>query len=123
MNKKVATRRPKTTQDLTKQPGPVRMRQLERRSRDLGQEIHRLECTIAAAPRVIRENRLATMNTLPPPERTFTAPARRRNARMPLQKQRAIKRQRFGLICELVIVLTILAAALGWMNQWFHFWN
>lgn len=124
MNKKVRSSRPRYASELTKPLGPARpaqLRQLQKSSRELTEEIHRLECSIAAAPAAMRRRRLATMDTLPAPEPAF-AKTKRRTARMPLQKQRAQRNRRLGLFVELVLVFTTLAAALGWMNQWFHWW-
>jgi hypothetical protein len=125
MNKKVRSTRPRYASELAKplgSPKPAQIRQLQRSSLELQEEIHRLECTIAAAPAAMRRHRLATMDTLPAPERTFS-PRRRQNARLPLQQQRAQRNRRLGVLIELVLVFTTLAAALGWMNQWFHWWN
>jgi hypothetical protein len=124
-NKKVRSSRPRYASELTKplgSPKPAQIRQLQKSSLELKEEIYRLECTIAAAPAAIRRHRLATMDTLPAPERAFS-PRRRQNARLPLQQQRLQRNRRLGVLIELVIVFTTLAAALGWMNQWFHWWN
>ena len=125
MNKKVRSTRPRYASELAKplgSPKPAQIRQLQKSSLELKEEIYRLECTIAAAPAAMRRHRLATMDTLPAPERAFS-PRRRQNARMPLQQQRIQRNRRLGVLIELVIVFTTLAAALGWMNQWFHWWN
>lgn len=125
MNKKVRSTRPRYASELAKPLGsakPAQMRQLQKSSRELTQEIHRLECSIAAAPATMRRHRLATMDTLPAPESAFVK-TRRRTSRMPLQQQRARRNRRLGLFMELIVVFTTLAAALGWMNQWFHWWN
>ena len=125
MNKKVRSRPSKTGSALTLPPTAGRrpqMRQLQSRSRQLNEEIHRLECTIAAAPHAMRSRQLAYIDTLPPPE-PLSSPARRKSKRLPLQQQRAIRRQRLVLLIELTFVLGALAAALGWMNQWFHLWG
>jgi hypothetical protein len=125
MNKKVRSPRPRYAAELVKPLGPAKpsqLRQLQKSSRELTEEIHRLECSIAAAPAAIRRHRLATMDTLPAPEPAF-APSKRRSNRLPLQQQRAIRNRRLGLLAELVIVFTTLAAAVGWMNQWFNWWN
>ncbi len=125
MNKKVRSTRPRYASELAKPLGPAKpaqMRQLQKSSRELTQEIHRLECSIAAAPAAMRRHRLATMDTLPAPESAFVK-TRRRTSRMPLQQQRAQRNRRLGLFMELIVVFTTLAAALGWMNQWFHWWN
>lgn len=124
MNKKVRPPRPRYASELAKPLGPAKpaqMRQLQKSSRELTQEIHRLECSIAAAPAAMRRHRLATMDTLPAPESAFVK-TRRRTSRMPLQQQRAQRNRRLGLFMELIVVFTTLAAALGWMNQWFHWW-
>jgi hypothetical protein len=125
MNKKVRSTRPRYASELAKplgSPKPAQIRQLHKSSLELKEEIYRLECTIAAAPAAMHRHRLATMDTLPAPERAFS-PRRRQNARMPLQQQRIQRNRRLGVLIELVIVFTTLAAALGWMNQWFHWWN
>ncbi len=125
MNKKVRSTRPRYASELAKPLGPAKpaqMRQLQKSSRELTQEIHRLECSIAAAPAAMRRHRLATMDTLPAPE-SAVVNTRRRTSRMPLQQQRAQRNRRLGLFMELIVVFTTLAAALGWMNQWFHWWN
>ncbi len=125
MNKKVRSTRPRYASELAKPLGPAKpaqMRQLQKSSRGLTQEIHRLECSIAAAPAAMRRHRLATMDTLPAPESAFVK-TRRRTSRMPLQQQRAQRNRRLGLFMELIVVFTTLTAALGWMNQWFHWWN
>jgi hypothetical protein len=124
-NKKVRSTRPRYASELAKplgSPKPAQIRQLQKSSLELKEEIYRLECTIAAAPAAMRRHRLATMDTLPAPERAFS-PRRRQNARLPLQQQRLQRNRRLGVLIELVIVFTTLAAALGWMNQWFQWWN
>jgi hypothetical protein len=125
MNKKIRSSRPRYASELAKPLGPaktVQIRQLQQSSRALDEEIHRLECAIAAAPATIRRQRLAAMDTLPAPEPTFTQ-TRRRTSRAPLQQQRVQRNRRLGLYLELILVFTALAAAIGWMNQWFHWWN
>lgn len=120
MNKKVRSSRPKTVHDMTRQDRSARIRQLQRHSNDLSEEIQRLECTIAAAPHAMHQRRLASVNTLPPLH-YYAKPLQPSARRVPLQKQRAAKRHRLGLIIELALVMTALAAALGWMRQWMHF--
>jgi len=122
MNKKVRPQHPKSATEIARQSAPAKMRQIQSRSRQLDQEIHRLECSIAAAPRAQRQHRLATRDTLPPPEPTFSK-ARRATKRQTLHQQHQQQRKLRGLIIELATVLTLLAAALGWMNQWFHWWD
>ncbi len=126
MNKKVRSSRSKTVSDLLKPSEPAKMRQLQTRSRDLNAEIQRLECTIASAPALMRRQRLATIDSLPPlrsPERPAPRGGKATARKMPLHKQREQRRRRVGLLVELALVFTTLAAALGWMNQWFHWWG
>ncbi len=128
MNKKVRSPRSRSASDLltepshTAKPSVRRIRQLETQSRELGDEISRLECSIAAAPAAMRQRRLATRNTLPAPEPTF-AKTRRQTSALPLVQRRARRHARMGKLIELLVVFGLLAAALGWMNQWFHWWG
>jgi hypothetical protein len=121
MNKKVRTRPAKIGPETARHSRRPQLRHLQSRSRELGEEIHRLECTIAAAPHAMRRRRLAYIDTLPPPE-PLSSPARRKTNRLPLHQQRARKRQRVVLMAELTVVVAALAAALGWLKQWFHLW-
>lgn len=122
MNKRVTARRPKSAQDLAKTPvRPAKLKQLKSRSRELEEEIYTLECTIAAAPEAMRRHRLATKDVLPAirPLRS----AKRAPARVPLHLQKAARRRQFALLLELGLVVATFAAVVGWMNQWFHWWN
>ncbi|GEP45566.1 hypothetical protein [Brevifollis gellanilyticus] len=129
MNKKVRASRSRYVSDLLAEPLPSakptksRIRQLESRSRELDDEITRLECSIAAAPVAMRQRRLATRNTLPAPEPTFSRTKRTANGRVPQVQRRARRNARMGKLVELLVVFGVLAAALGWMNQWLHWWN
>lgn len=128
MNKKVRSSRSRSVSDLLAEPLPgakptkSRIRQLESRSRELDDEITRLECSIAAAPVAMRQRRLATRNIMPAPEPTFSRTKRATN-RVPLVQRRARRKARMGKLVELLVVFGVLAAALGWMNQWLHWWN
>lgn len=122
MNKKVRSRPSPASLALATPGRRPQMRHLQSRSRQLNEEIHRLECTIAAAPHAMRRRRLAYIDTLPPPE-PLSSPARRNTNRLPLQQQRARKRRRLVLMIELTVVVASIGAALGWMNQWFHLWG
>lgn len=128
MNKKVRSPRPRYASDLLAQPLPsakpskTHMRQLESRSRELEDEIERLECTIASAPVAMRQRRLSTRNTLPAPEPVFSK-TKRQTSGIPLVQRRARQKQRLGKLVELIVVFGVLAAAVGWMNQYFHWWG
>ena len=120
-NRKVRARRPKSAQDLKKEVSPQRgAKQLTKRADELNTEIHRLECFITAAPRSQRQHRLDNVNRVPPMERASPAP---RHRRVPIAKQRARRSERLRLLTEGLIVLGSIAAVVGWLNQWFHFWG
>ena len=120
-NRKVRARRPKSAQDLKKEVSPQRgAKQLTKRADELNTEIHRLECFITAAPRIQRQHRLDNVNMVPPMELASPAP---RHRRVPIAKQRARRSERLRLLTEGLIVLGSIAAVVGWLNQWFHFWG
>jgi hypothetical protein len=120
-NRKVRARRPKSAQDLKKEVSPQRgAKQLTKRADELNTEIHRLECFITAAPRIQRQHRLENVNMVPPMELASPAP---RSRRVPIAKQRARRSERLRLLTEGLIVLGSIAAVVGWLNQWFHFWG
>lgn len=121
-NRKVRARRAKSAQEQLKQEeSPKRQsRQLARRSDELSDEIHRLECFITDAPRLKSKHRLENINMVPPMERSTPAP---RNRRMPIAQQRARRSVHLRMLTEGLIVLGSIAAVMGWLNQWFHFWH
>jgi len=120
-NRKVRARRPKSAQDLKREVSPQRgAKQLTKRADELNTEIHRLECFITAAPRIQRQHRLENVNMVPPMELASPAP---RHRRVPIAKQRARRSERLRLLTEGLIVLGSIAAVVGWLNQWFHFWS
>ena len=120
-NRKVRARRPKSTQDLKQEASPQRgTRNLAKRADELNTQIHRLECFITAAPRIKRQHRLENINMVPPMELASPAP---RSRRVPIAKQRARRSERLRLFTEGMIVLGSIAAVIGWLNQWFHFWG
>ncbi len=122
MNKRVASRRPKTVQSIAQEIQPARLKQMRTRSRTLQEEIHTLECAIVAAPHAMRRRRLATKDVLPAPEPLFSKKALRSPQRIPLHLRKAAKRRRLALLIEFGLVSATLIAALGWMNQWFGWW-
>lgn len=120
-NRKVRARRPKTAQALKQEAAqPRNSRHLAKRSDELNSEIHRLECFITAAPRIHREHRLANVNMVPPMELASPAP---RHRRMPIAKRRAQRGERLRLFTEGMLIVAAIAAVVGWLNQWFHFWS
>lgn len=120
-NRKVRSRRVKTAQDLSQQtPTPQRQsRRLTKRSDEVNSQIHRLECFIADAPRLERQRRLANVNMVPPME--LPSPALRQRRRVPIAQRRAKRGQRFMQVAEGAVILGMIAAVVGWLNQWFHF--
>ncbi|GAA5140489.1 hypothetical protein GCM10023213_23160 [Prosthecobacter algae] len=123
MNKRVASRRPKSVQALAQEARPARLKQMKSRSLAIQEEIHSLECAIVAAPHTLRRRRMASKDVLPAPEPMFAKKALRSPQRVPLHQLRAAKRRRLALLLEFGVVATSLVAALGWMNQWFHWWD
>lgn len=120
-NRKVRSRRAKPVQALKEEASPQRKsRNLTKRSDELNSQIHRLECFITAAPRIERQRRLANVNMVPPMELASPAP---RHRRVPIAKQRARRSERLRMLTEGMLVLGSIAAVVGWLNQWFHFWN
>jgi len=120
-NRKVRSRRPKPVQVLKEEASPQRKsRSLTKRSDELNSQIHRLECFITAAPRIERQQRLANVNMVPPMELSSPAP---RHRRVPIAKQRARRSERLRMFTEGMLVLGSIAAVVGWLNQWFHFWG
>lgn len=120
-NRKVRSRRAKPVQTLKEEASPQRKsRSLTKRSDELNSEIHRLECFITAAPRIERQRRLANVNMVPPMEQASPAP---RHRRVPIARQRARRSERLRMLTEGLLVLGSIAAVVGWLNQWFHFWG
>ena len=120
-NRKVRARRPKSAQDLKKEVSPQSgAKNLTKRADELTTQSHRLECFITAAPRIQRQHRLDNVNMVPPMELASPAP---RHRRVPIAKQRARRSERLRLLTEGLIVLGSIAAVVGWLNQWFHFWG
>ncbi len=120
-NRKVRSRRPKTAQELGKAFAPelAQPRQLSRRALEVDKQIHRLECLIADAPRLQKQQRLATLDMVPPME----SAVRRRNSRLTLAQQSERTNRRMRLALEWLLVAGGIAAVIGWLNQWFHFWS
>ncbi|MFN0079651.1 MAG: hypothetical protein ACKVY0_24570 [Prosthecobacter sp.] len=120
-NRKVRSRRPKTAQELKQEPSPrAKSRHLAKRADEVSSEIHRLECYITAAPRLERQQRMANVNIVPPMELSSPAP---RHRRVPIAQQRARRGERLRLFTESALVIGTIAGVVGWLNQWFHFWN
>ncbi|MDH4455839.1 MAG: hypothetical protein QE570_21935 [Verrucomicrobiota bacterium] len=121
-NRKVRSRRPKTAKEIKQELSPRReTRHLARRSDEVRSQIHRLECLITEAPRIERQQRLANINMVPPME--LSSPAPRRQRRVPIAQERARRGAKLRMLTEGMFVIGAIAAVVGWLNQWFHFWN
>lgn len=119
-NKRVRSSRSKSVKEsLTRQARGSDMRDLTSRSRQLQEEIHRLEVAITQAPLEMTRQRLASRNTLPPlgPAGRVTRSAQRK----PLQQRRADRNRRLALYLEFAAVVVGLVAAIGWLRHWMQF--
>ena len=122
-NKRIRSRRPQETEDILAGldlPTPKKQRQTTRRASEISEEIHRLECVIAAAPTMQRQRALSRRDTLPPLEDS-RSPARRTrpsSAPLPLNARRLRSQQRLMQGAQLLIILVAIAGVAGWMKQW-----
>lgn len=117
-NKRINRRRTESTQDLLSFEKKASPASRIRKPQEVASEIERLECFIAAAPRIARQQKLARLNYVPPIEREVV---RAGTNRMPLHKERAINLEKAMLIGKIGLTLTLIGAALGWLNQAWHF--
>lgn len=118
-NRKMKSNRAKTASDLIKNTaGAARSKPARPRPSPaaIAEEIHELECFIAGAPRISRQQRLARRDILPPLDHGTAD--RRRSQRMPMQNVIAIKRYKLRLMTELGLVTLCLAGVLGWLHHW-----
>lgn len=121
-NRKVRSRRVKTARDLNQQlSSQGQTRHLTKQSDEVSSQIHRLECFITDAPRMQRQQRLANVNMVPPME--LPSPALRHRRRVPIAQRRAKRGQRMMLVTEGAVIVGMIAAVVGWLNQWFHFFG
>jgi hypothetical protein len=121
-NRKMRSR-PRTAQELGKSPAPqaaATPRKLKRQSAELGREIHRLECLIVDAPRLQKQQRLATLDVLPPLE---SRPSSRRSKKLSLAQRQQVNGRRWKLAVEWLVVVAAIASITGWLNQWLHLWG
>ena len=108
-NIRLKSRRQDSVHDLVKKSKPVAAhspRELRKESRDNADRMERLEMLVAG-----------TAN----PQSTKSAPVRLR--RRPHHRQELERRRSAALIMQSIIMFVVLAAAVGWLNQRFHFWG
>lgn len=121
-NRKMRSR-PRAIQELGKSPtqqAASTPRKLKRQSAELGREIHRLECLIADAPRLQKQQRLATLDVLPPLQ---SRPTCRRGKKLSLAQRQQVNGRRWKLAIEWLVVAAAIASITGWLNQWLHLWG
>ncbi len=122
-NKRIRSRRTEAKEDLLAGldlPTPKKQRQYTRRSSEIDEEIHRLECVIAAAPTLQKQRDIHRRNILPPLEE-LAAPRRRTRkapAALPMHARRLRSRQRLILGTQLLFFIAAIVAVAGWMKQW-----
>lgn len=119
-NKKISPRRAKTATGLAHESPAQRKNSLVRTSQNIHERIERLECFIAAAPSVARQQKLARINIVPPMEEDLPNHRRSRSARLPMQQQIANRQRRLLLLAELAIVGIGIAGLAGWLNHFLH---
>lgn len=124
-NKRIRTRRSTETDAILSGldlPTPKRQRQNSKRASELNEEIHRLECVIAAAPTIQRQRALTRRNIVPPSDEVRSVERRSRQtpAALPLNARRLRSQQRFMQVAQLLLILVAIAGVAGWMKQWFQ---
>ena len=103
------SRRQDSVHDLVKKSKPGAShspRELRKEARDNANKMERLEMLVAGSvnPQVAR-----------------SAPVRLR--RRPHHRRELERRRSAALIMQSIIMFVVLAAAVGWLNQRFHFWG
>jgi hypothetical protein len=119
-NKKFTPRRPKTATGLAQETPAQRNTTLTRTAKTLNDRIERLECFIAAAPSVARQQKLARINIVPPMEQDQPNYRRSKIGRLPMQQQVANRKRRIRLLIEVGIVGIGIAGLAGWLNQFLN---
>ncbi len=114
VNKRVPNTRSKTARDLLNEDAPSKKKRLTTTSRGIQDEITRLECVIAAAPRLARQRQIERYDTLPPPERS-TWETKGKPRRLSLQQKMVLSRRRVYLLLELCIVALGVSGLVGWI--------
>lgn len=122
-NKRIRSRRSPVADDILTGldlPTPKRQRQNTRRASEINDEIHRLECVIAAAPSLQRQRALTRRDTLPPIDdhRSPRSRPRQTPAALPLNARRLRSQQRLLQGAQLLILVVAIAGVAGWMKQW-----
>ena len=123
-NKRIRSPRSKNSPDLLEgleNSAPRKRRTLQKRARSVENEIHRLECMIAAAPQISAGQQLRRRNYVPPADEIRDTRRPARKGRVPLQQQRTLQRRRTFQLVQFGVLLLAIAAIAGWMKQWLQF--
>jgi len=87
---------------------------------NLDDRIKHLECYIASASAANRSHHAMMADYVPAEEARTSG---RSNRRRPMHKVQLERRRSAALFMQVIVLGLVIAAAVGWMNQRFHFWN
>jgi hypothetical protein len=115
----------RSAKDLARTPekaprGTSRSVRATREPVNLDDRIKHLECYIASASAANRTHRAMMADYVPAEE---SRRSKRGNGRRPMHNMQLARRRSAALFMQVIILGTVIAAAVGWMNQRFHFWN
>ncbi len=88
---------------------------------ELDDRIKHLECYIASASAANRTHRAMMADYVPAEESRRST--RSKSTRRPMHTMQLARRRSAALFMQVIVLVTMIAAAVGWMNQKFHFWN
>lgn len=90
----------------------------------LNDRIQRLECYIASADAQARHHNAAYADYVPPMDGWQRGGTTKRGqGRRPMHTQALARRRSVALMMQVAMLFVLIAAAVGWMNQRFHFWH
>ncbi len=87
---------------------------------DMDDRIKHLECYIASASAANRTHRAMMADYVPAEETRHT---RAKSTRRPMHTMQLARRRSAALFMQVIILVTMIAATVGLLNQKFHFWN
>lgn len=128
-NVRISSRKDRSASDLARTSrspssaakAPARQTRNERQV--VNDRIQRLECYIASADARARHHNAAYADYVPPAEETRRTGKTQGNGRRPMHNQELARRRSAALFMQVIMLFVVIAAAVGWMNQRFHFWN
>jgi hypothetical protein len=92
---------------------------LLKHSKIIKKEIHRLECTIAAAPELKLRQAIEKKDFLPIDQDCYYS--ERARQRKPMQVAQQENKQKIFLWMELLLAISCFLALTGWLRQWLQF--